>query len=194
MSAERIIKIGMFGEGRVGKTSLLRKFIDKDFKPKEPSTNAPSMKRLYIKRGKITYEIQLYDTAGQETLRELTKQYITGLNGLFLVFNLTDLETFRKVKDWFNSITENTDVKTTVIRLVGNKLDLKEKKKINSEEAKKLGESLGMTYMETSALTGENVDELFNSVIDQCITKGFYIETGERLQLDKPKKKSKGFC
>ena len=194
MLAERIIKIGMFGEGRVGKTSLLRKFIDKDFKPKEAPTIAPSEKPLYIKRGKITYEIQLYDTAGQENFRELTKQYITGLNGLILVFDVTAKETFEKVKNWFNSIQENTEVEKTVIRLVGNKSDLKEKRLVNSEEAKKNGESLGMTYMETSAFTGENVDELFNFVIDQCITKGFYIETVERIQLEKPKKKSKGFC
>ena len=137
MSSDRIIKIGMFGEGRVGKTSLLRKYLDKDFNPREPSNIAPSMKPIYFKREQKVYEIQLYDTAGQETYRELTKQYITGLNGIILVFDLTGMETFGKVKDWFDSIKENTDVEKTVICLVGNKLDLKEKKVVNSEEAKK---------------------------------------------------------
>ena len=194
MSSDRIIKIGMFGEGRVGKTSLLRKYLDKDFNPREPSNIAPSMKPIYFKREQKVYEIQLYDTAGQETYRELTKQYITGLNGIILVFDLTVMETFGKVKDWFDSIKENTDVEKTVICLVGNKLDLKEKKVVNSEEAKKIGESFGMTYMETSAFTGEKVDELYNFVIDNCIKNGFYIETEDRVELDKPKNKSKRCC
>ena len=194
MSSDRIIKIGMFGEGRVGKTSLLRRYLDKDFKPREPSTIVPSMKPIYFKREQKVYEIQLYDTAGQETYRELTKQYITGLNGIILVFDLTGMETFGKVKDWFDSIKENTDVEKTVICLVGNKLDLKEKKVVNSEEAKKIGESFGMTYMETSAFTGEKVDELYNFVIDNCIKNGFYIETEDRVELDKPKNKSKRCC
>ena len=194
MSSDRIIKIGMFGEGRVGKTSLLRRYLDKDFKPREPSTIVPSMKPIYFKREQKVYEIQLYDTAGQETYRELTKQYITGLNGIILVFDLTGMETFGKVKDWFDSIKENTDVEKTVICLVGNKLDLKEKKVVNSEEAKKIGESFGMTYMETSAFTGEKVDELYNFVIDNCIKNGFYIEREDRVELDKPKNKSKRCC
>ena len=194
MSSDRIIKIGMFGEGRVGKTSLLRRYLDKDFKPREPSTIVPSMKPIYFKREQKVYEIQLYDTAGQETHRVLTKQYITGLNGIILVFDLTGMETFGKVKDWFDSIKENTDVEKTVICLVGNKLDLKEKKVVNSEEAKKIGESFGMTYMETSAFTGEKVDELYNFVIDNCIKNGFYIETEDRVELDKPKDKSKRCC
>ena len=159
MSSDRIIKIGMFGEGRVGKTSLLRKYLDKDFNPREPSNIAPSMKPIYFKREQKVYEIQLYDTAGQETYRELTKQYITGLNGIILVFDLTGMETFGKVKDWFDSIKENTDVEKTVICLVGNKLDLKEKKVVNSEEAKKKGESFGKTYMDISAYTREKEEE-----------------------------------
>ena len=194
MSSDRIIKIGMFGEGRVGKTSILRKCLDKDFNPREPSNIAPSMKPIYFKREQKVYEIQLYDTAGQETYRELTKQYITGLNGIILVFDLTGMETFGKVKDWFDSIKENTDVEKTVICLVGNKLDLKEKKVVNSEEAKKKGESFGMTYMETSAFTGEKVDELYNFVIDNCIKNGFYIEREDRVELNKPKNKSKRCC
>ena len=194
MSSDRIIKIGMFGEGRVGKTSLLRKYLDKDFNPREPSNTGPRMKPIYFKREQKVYEIQLYDTAGQETYRELTKQYITGLNGIILVFDLTGMETFGKVKDWFDSIKENTDVEKTVICLVGNKLDLKEKKVVNSEEAKKKGESFGMTYMETSAFTGEKVDELYNFVIDNCIKNGFYIEREDRVELNKPKNKSKRCC
>ncbi len=194
MSSDRIIKIGMFGETRVGKTSLLRKYLDKDFKPGEPSTIAPSMKPIYFKREQKVYEIQFYDTRGQETHRELTKQYITGLNGIILVFDLTGMETFGKVKNWFDSIKENTDVEKTVICLVGNKLDLKEKKVVNSEEAKKIGESFGMTYMETSAFTGEKVDELYNFVIDNCIKNRFYIEREDRVELNKPKNKSKRCC
>ena len=155
-------KIILVGDSGVGKTSILKKFINNEFNEDIKCTINIDFFSKSIKIDKNLYtNLKIYDTAGQEKYRALIKNYYQGTDGIILVFDLTNENSFNKLKSWINEVSDNTE-KAQII-LVGNKADLIERK-IDEETAENFAKQRDIKYIETSAKEGTNILLLFEEL------------------------------
>lgn len=155
-------KIILLGDSGVGKTSIIKKFINNEFNEDIKCTIDINFLYKSIKIDKNLYtKLKIYDTAGQEKYRSLIKKYYQGTDGIILVFDLTNENSFNKLKSWINEISENTE-KAQII-LVGNKADLIERK-VDEDKAETFAKQRDMKYIETSAKEGTNILLLFEEL------------------------------
>ena len=154
----------------VGKTSLISKYIEDIFEDSLVTTIGFDFKlKTIIKNNKII-QLKIWDTAGQERFNSIQKQYYKNIDGILLIFDLTDLSTFNNLNQWFDKI-ERESPKNCSIVLVGNKCDKKDMIKINKDDASNFAnEKFGIKYFETSAKTGFNVNEIFDYLVDEILT------------------------
>ena len=164
-------KIIMLGDVAVGKTSILTRYVDNEFKSVYNCTIGVEYKIKKIKIDKITEaELKIWDTCGSEKYRTITRQYYLDTQGVVLVFDLTNRITFEKVNVWLNDLKENVPTDYCVI-LVGNKSDIKERDILLSDEARKFAIRNKMAYIEVSAKQGTNVVSLFENITKKMINK-----------------------
>ena len=184
--------IGTFGEGRVGKTCILKRYLKGTFDDEELSTTAASNFEQIEEYDNQNYTLSIYDTAGQERYGTLTNQYINGLNGILLVYDITSRETFNKIDNWMERVKERLDINKVAIILIGNKCDCEDNREVSSEEGKNLANNLNVKFFETSAATGHNIKEAFMELLKKLI------ELNGESNLNKIKlkheKKKKNFC
>lgn len=164
---ESIFKVIVVGDPAVGKTSLLTKFATKKFKTQYiPTVGVNIVKeQVDIKEdGKeALVNLMLWDVAGQPQFYMLHKPYFNGADGMIFVFDLTRSSTFSNVKNWYNT-TVKYGLSGIPRILVGNKIDLKDDRKIILPMANHLSEELNAPYFETSALTGDRVTDIFKEI------------------------------
>ena len=121
-------------------------------------------------------KLQIWDTAGQESFRSITRSYYRGAAGALLVYDITRRETFSQVDRWLTEARENAS-QNMVIMLIGNKLDLEHKRAVTKEEAMAFARKNKLIFLETSAKTAENVEKAFVQTatnIYNNIKKGVY--------------------
>ena len=161
-----LLRIGIFGESRVGKTSLIQYFITKQSK-KTFSTESPEMHRLTLTikphEEELDIEATIFDTPGQERYYSMVKQYFEGLDGIILVYDVSNVESFKKVNNWIDKLKENLDDSKIVIFLVGNKIDIPERK-VTQQEGENKAKEFNYIFQETSAKEGTNVEKMFESI------------------------------
>ena len=150
------------GDSNVGKTCILKKFMDGVFPEKTQCNINVDFSTKNLKIDKNLYaELKIFDTAGQEKYRSLTRSYYHQAEGIILVFDLTNENSFIKLNKWINDINENTD--NVEIILVGNKTDLIDRK-ISKERAENFAKEKNFKYIETSAKDGTNILLLFEEL------------------------------
>ena len=152
----------LVGDSNVGKTSILKKFIDGTFANKLACTINVEFLAKNLKIDKNLYaKLTIYDTAGQEKYRSLTRQYYHKANGIILVFDLTNENSFNKLNIWIKEINDNAG--NVEVFLVGNKSDL-EGRKISKNKAENFAKEKNLKYIETSAKEGTNILLLFEEL------------------------------
>ncbi|KAJ6254494.1 small rab-related gtpase [Anaeramoeba flamelloides] len=155
-----ISKIVLVGHQQTGKSCILLKFADNVFSQSYISTIGVDFKIKQNKYWEKDFKMQIWDTAGQERFSTITSSYYRGAHSIILIFDITNKESFEKVKtklsDLKNQISEDTPV-----LLVGNKIDLENKREISTEEALEYADKNGLPYMEVSAKEGTNIDLMF---------------------------------
>ena len=152
----------LVGDSNVGKTSILNKFIHGSFSNQIKCTINVEFHAKNLKIDKNLYaRLTIYDTAGQEKYRALTKNYYRNANGVILVFDLTNENSFTKLNSWIKDINDNAG--NVEIILVGNKSDL-EDRKIPKLNAERLAKEKSFKYIETSAKEGTNILLLFEEL------------------------------
>ena len=164
-------KVIMVGDLAVGKTSLLNRFVKNEFKNSYISTIGVeySAKNLII--DKINEcRLKIWDTSGEERFRSITKQYFKDTQGAILIFDLTKKSTFDKLNVWLEDLNDNAPEDVSVI-LVGNKMDIKDRKIYLSDDAKKFALKNKMPYIEVSAKEGTNVVYLFETLCKKLVNK-----------------------
>ncbi len=118
--------------------------------------------------------MQIWDTAGQERFKNITASYYRGGNGVLVVYDITDRESFENLNSWLIEIEKNANKNVFKI-LIGNKCDLEDKRKVTYQEGKDFADSNGMKFLETSAKTAAKVEEAFqqltNEIINSSINK-----------------------
>ncbi|XP_015609245.1 ras-related protein Rab-21 [Cephus cinctus] len=153
-------KVVLLGEGKVGKTSLVLRYVEDMFNDKHIITTQASFlkKKLNINGKRINLDI--WDTAGQEKFHALGPIYYRMSNGAILVYDITDEESFKKVKDWVKELKKmlGNDV---LLVIAGNKLDLENDRNVTVEEAEAYAKQVGAVHFQTSAKLNQNIEELF---------------------------------
>ena len=118
--------------------------------------------------------IQIWDTAGQETYRSITRTYYKSSTCAFIIYDITDRKSFSNITSWLNECKEMC-YKDILICLVGNKTDLEEKRAVQRVKGERFAEDNGLLFFETSAKSGKNIEEMFNKCTEEIVTK---IENG----------------
>ncbi|KAI7904689.1 GTP-binding protein [Cokeromyces recurvatus] len=155
-----IIKYIIIGDTGVGKSCILLQFTDKRFMPAHDLTIGVGFGTRFIKVNDQQIKLQIWDTAGQESFRSITRSYYRGAAGALLVYDITRRETFEHLTVWLEDVRQHANP-NTVIMLIGNKCDLESNRQVSTEEAAKFAEENGLYFLETSAKSAENVEEAF---------------------------------
>jgi len=145
----------------VGKSCLLHQFTENKFLPDSSHTIGVEFGMRMIETMGKTVKLQIWDTAGQERFRAVTRNYYRGAAGALLVYDVTRRSTYQNLSTWLSDARRHLTNPNTVIMLVGNKTDLAKQRQVTFEEASKFAEENGLIFIETSAKTGENVEETF---------------------------------
>lgn len=183
-SYDFLFKFLVIGNANTGKSCLLHQFIENKFKSESSHTIGVEFGSKVINCGGKTVKLQIWDTAGQERFRSVTRSYYRGAAGALLVYDISSRETYTALTNWL------TDARTLAspdiaIVLVGNKKDLEADRDVTFMEAARFAQENELMFLETSARTGENVEEVFLKCARTILAK---IESG---QLD-PEKMGSG--
>lgn len=128
-----------------------------------------------ISVGDTQVKLQIWDTAGQESFRSITRSYYRGAAGALLVYDITRRDTFQHLSRWLEEAKQHAQP-NMVILLIGNKNDLEHKRAVSTEEGRAFAEANGLLFLETSAKTAYNVEQAFLKTAESIHAK---IESGE---------------
>jgi small GTP-binding protein len=168
MADEITLKIIILGDMMVGKTTFLLKYVD-NFSPKlYISTAGIDYKIKKIKYNDIDITLQIWDTAGQERYKVITKSFVKGVDGIIFMYDITNKESFINIKKWIED-TEEYSFNTKKI-IIGNKIDMEEKREVNDEMKEKLINEMNIDIMEVSAKNeNDDINEVFDVLLKNII-------------------------
>jgi small GTP-binding protein len=171
---DHLYKIVLIGNSNVGKTNLISRFSRDEFDIHSHSTIGIEFSTRTIRIQDKIVKAQIWDTAGQERFRSISKSYYRGSDGGFIVFDITNRESFENITKWYSEIITYSKPNVKIF-LIGNKMDLENRRVVTKEEASEYARSYKMTYVETSAFTPNNVNkifiDLFTEIHDQRFTE-----------------------
>ena len=158
-------KVVLLGDSGVGKTCIISRYISGSFEKNIASTNGASYCSKMVKFEELgkSLLLDIWDTAGQEKYRALTKFFYKDATIVILVYDITRDDSFANLKDyWYNQLQENC--KNVVLGVAGNKCDLFEEEKVSENEAKEFADSIGAIFELTSARNNTGISDLFQKV------------------------------
>ncbi|KAJ1695381.1 hypothetical protein LUZ63_012079 [Rhynchospora breviuscula] len=163
-------KLVLLGDGRVGKTSLVVRYINNVFSEKQEATIQASYltKRLIIDGVPVT--LSIWDTAGQERFHALGPIYYRDADAALLVYDITSSETFNRVTKWVKELQQMAPP-DIIMTIAANKSDLLRSKKINIQDAESYSTSIGARLFVTSAKTGVGIDEMFLDIAKRLMDR-----------------------
>jgi len=153
-------KVVLLGEGRVGKTCLCLRYVQNSFSPDQESTIQATYLDKRLNVGKRSVKLMIWDTAGQERFHALGPIYYRDANGALLVYDITDRDSFTKVRHWVKELRKIVG-KQIILVIAGNKADMEKKRQVEEAEAESYAQSVGAVHVLTSAKTGKNVETAF---------------------------------
>ena len=160
-------KIVFLGETSVGKTSICTSYRQSKFKLNQESTIGASFLTTLIDKDNESKSFDIWDTAGQERYKSLAPMYYRGSNCILFVFDITNIETYRKAKAWILNVKRDMNTTNLLYILVGNKYDLNNDRKITADEVNRYIKETCDTniyYIEVSAKTGYQIKNLFDLI------------------------------
>ena len=178
-----LIKTVLMGDGAAGKTSLAEMSCEGNFSENYMQTVGVNfyIKEVELEGKKVS--LQIWDLAGQNYYQVIRRIFYSGTEASILVFDLTREDTFKNLKNWLKEMYETPDMKPPIpMVLVGNKVDLEEKRKVKYPDGFNLAQSFsqdyngynllgGIPYIETSAKNGKNVEDIFKKVAELYFLK-----------------------
>ena len=181
---ELTLKIIILGSTKVGKTCLINQYFNKEFNDNPISTIGIDLQSKYFKFDNDIVKINFIDTAGQERFDSISSNYLKNVDGVLLVYDITNYDTFKKIDCWNNQIKNYNKNKYSIV-LIGNKIDLKN-----------LSKRINCKFFETSARNNINVDEVFETI--SLLTYKFCKENkllfNQSFSLNNQKEKKKSCC
>ena len=180
----------------MGKTCILRRFVENKFFKTHLATIGIDFRTKAIKVYGKDIKLKIWDTAGQERYHNITNQIFKGSDGIILVFDVTEDNSFSKIQDWIEQVKSNVSQKEISLILIGNKCDIEERV-ISKEKGKELAKILNIDYYETSALNGTGINEAFEGITKTIMKRKNIINNEGRtisLVSNKEEKKKKTCC
>ena len=205
MSYDFLMKIAIIGNTCVGKSALTRRFSDNKFIPHFDATIGVDFTSIHVRVDSKIVKLQIWDTAGQENFAPIIRSYYRGVAGVLLVFDVGDKRTFDNLNFWLHELETNKDPNHPCpVIVVGHKID-KTHRAVSRDEAEEFAKLKGITYMEASSKTGQNVDDIFHEIVRKILENfndGFAIgtrlnplgEAKKRLELVKDDKEHRYNC
>lgn len=160
-----LFKVLLIGDSGTGKSCILIRFAENIFSDNYISTIGVDFKIKTIEIDGKTVKMQVWDTAGQERFRTITASYYRGSNGIILVYDVTDRESFEHINYWMKEI-DRLATPDVCRLLVGNKIDLEDKRAVTTEEGKALADQYGVVFIETSAKDNNNIESTFQKMAE----------------------------
>ncbi len=166
-----IIKIMLLGDSSVGKTSFIQRYTEDTFQDSYLSTYGIDHKiKFFEHSNKKTYKLFFYDTAGQEKYKSIALNIIKNADGIILLYDITQNETFEAISSWMEDI-ESLKGKGFPIVLIGNKIDLEEMRVVETKEGQNLAKQYKINFFETSNKDGTNIEKACLSLINIIVNE-----------------------
>ena len=165
-----LFKFIIVGDSSVGKSNLLLRYLNDKFEDEYQATIGVEFGAKNLEINNINYRIQLWDTAGQEQFLSITRAYYQNSVCAIVVYDISNEITFTNVKKWISDVRAQSP-KNIYIMLVGNKIDLSDQRKVSYEKGLEFAQSNNVNFIETSAKTGENVENLFYNCTNDIANK-----------------------
>eukprot|EP00694_Reclinomonas_americana_P008149 EC799852.1.p1 GENE.EC799852.1~~EC799852.1.p1 ORF type:complete len:247 (+),score=69.78 EC799852.1:113-742(+) len=156
-------KLVLLGESAVGKSSLVLRFVRGQFFEYQESTIGAAFLTQTVPLNDTIVKFEIWDTAGQERYHSLAPMYYRGAAAAIVVYDITNPHSFEKAKDWVKELQRKSSA-NIVIALAGNKVDMKDKRRVATEDAEQYATDNGILFLETSAKNSINVNEIFVAI------------------------------
>lgn len=156
-------KLVLLGESAVGKSSLVLRFVKGQFHEYQESTIGAAFLTQTVCLEDTTVKFEIWDTAGQERYHSLAPMYYRGAQAAIIVYDITNMDSFGRAKVWVKELQRQASP-NIVIALAGNKADLANSRAVECDEAQAYADENGLLFMETSAKTAKNVNEIFLAI------------------------------
>ena len=185
------IKIGLFGQFSTGKTSILKQYIEGTFDPFLAADTIPRREEKYLTIDSNNVLVKIWDLPGSKCYYSMTRQYFSGLDGIMLVYENTDYESFEMLDTFIKMMNKEIDINSVELFLVSNIKDKESKKYVTKEEGKEYATKIGSQFYEVNAKTGEGIEKCFMDMI-----KVIYDKTKAKVKENQNKntKKKKKKC
>ena len=167
---DQLYKIIIIGDTNVGKSNILGRYVNNEFKEDTKSTVGVEFGSKKLKIENSLIKLQIWDTAGEERYRAITSAYYKGSKGCFIVYDITNPQSFEDIQKWYEEIIRSGDKGVSVI-LVGNKCDLENERKITKEMGKNKAKEMNCPFYETSALNNTMIEEVFKIIAEDIYNK-----------------------
>ena len=180
------LKVTLIGDAGVGKSCIIKRYISDEFVSGLVSTRGANYSNKVVHRNGKALRLDLWDTAGQEQYRSLGIHFYRDSYVIVLVYDITVRETFENLKNlWYQDILKYGE-KYTILAVVGNKSDLYEEEQVTEEEGRQYAKEVNAMYMLVSAKNGDNINNLFNDIVN------LYWEPTFQEKIDEMSNKDKG--
>ena len=166
---DHLFKCLIIGPAGTGKSNLLTRFTDEIFTEAYISTIGVDFKIREMELHEKKIKLQIWDTAGQERFRTITESYFKGAHGIFIVYDVTDKDSFLAIPDFIGQVEKYANTKVPII-LIGNKSD-QEMRVVSFEEGNAFATEKGIKFLETSAKMNLNIEEAFTMMIETMLEK-----------------------
>ncbi|KAJ4718149.1 Ras-related protein [Melia azedarach] len=156
-------KLVLVGDMGTGKTSLVSRFIKGQFYDHQEPTIGAAFFTQILSLTEATVKFDIWDTAGQERYHSLAPMYYRGAAAAVVVYDISNMDTYNRAKKWVQELQRQGN-QNLVMALVANKIDLDSQREVQTEEAEQFAQENGMFYIETSAKTAHNINDLFYEI------------------------------
>ena len=174
------MKVIVIGNSGVGKSNITTRYTSDDFSEESKPTIGVSFATRATEIDGKRVRMQIWDTAGQERYRSLTGMYYRGALGAFIVYDITNEQSFLDVPKWFDELKRFCGGEEPIVMLVGNKSDMSSVRAVATESAKELAHKHGVYFMETSAKDSTNIDSAFETLAKEILSKKIAISSDDR--------------
>ena len=161
-----LLKFVIIGDSGVGKSNILLRYIYNSFSEEFKTTVGVEFGAKNIEIDKKVYRIQIWDTAGQENFRSIARAYYKNSVCAFVVYDISKRSSFEDIQVWIDDCTKQT-AKSVLLFLIGNKNDLNDEREVSYEEGEAYAKAHKMMFLEASAKTGNNINEIFERSVKQ---------------------------
>ena len=192
------LKLMVLGDQGVGKTAIIQRYCKGTFSENYISTVGIDFQNKIVNVKNKKVNLQIWDTAGQEKFRAISKNYIQSSQGFLVIYDISKRISFININNWMEIINQNSKAKFI---LIGNKKDLEDARQVQTNEGENLGRKFRCSFFETSAADGENIEEAFNKFAEEILeenpsgpsTKNEVSEI-RKVSLEEVKPKNKKCC